>query len=224
MATSGAAPPEGRDGGSRDDSTDRLSRRTFLRTAGAGAAAGSATSTAAAQTTTRAPQQRTVDMTDSLVFDPDSITIAPGDTVVWENVGSVGHTVTAYEDEIPGDAAYFASGGYDSEQAARSGYSPGDTESGEIPGGGTYRHTFEVVGSYGYFCIPHESVGMVGTVEVTPGGPSEGGGGVPLPTVPDTARMLVVAVSVAMLSVMALTYLFVKYGGDYELPERRQSG
>jgi len=41
-------------------------------------------------------------MTDELVFDPDETTIAPGDTVVWENVGQISHPVTAYEDEFPG--------------------------------------------------------------------------------------------------------------------------
>jgi plastocyanin len=103
----------------------------------------------------------TVDMTDDLVFDPEDITVSAGTTVTWENVGTVAHTVTAYEDEIPSDATYFASGGFDSEEAARSGY-PGE---GAIEGGETYEHTFETTGTYEYFCIPHEST-MVGTVVV----------------------------------------------------------
>lgn len=107
----------------------------------------------------------TVDMTDELVFDPDSVTISSGDTVVWENVGGVGHSVTAYEDEIPDGAEYFASGGFDSEQAARDAYTPGDTDAGDIPGGESWEHTFETPGTYEYFCIPHEST-MQGTIEV----------------------------------------------------------
>lgn len=108
----------------------------------------------------------TVDMTDDLVFDPDQLTVSVGDTVVWENVGQVGHSVTAYEDSIPDGADYFASGGFDTEQAARDAYAPGDTEAGDIPGGESYEYTFETPGTYEYFCIPHESADMVGTIQV----------------------------------------------------------
>ena len=100
-------------------------------------------------------------MTDGLVFDPDEITIAPGDTVEWVNVGAIGHSVTAYEDELPDGAAYFASGGFEAEDAARGAYPDGD-----IPGGESYSHTFETAGEHGYFCIPHEAAGMVGTIVV----------------------------------------------------------
>jgi plastocyanin len=105
-------------------------------------------------------------MTDELDFDPEQITIGVGDTVVWENVGSVGHSVTAYEDEIPDGAEYFASGGFDTEQAARDAYVPGDTDAGDVLGGESYEHTFDTAGSYEYFCIPHESAGMIGTIQV----------------------------------------------------------
>jgi plastocyanin len=40
-------------------------------------------------------------VTDGLVFDPDAVTVAPGTTVVWGNVGSVGHSETAYDEGIP---------------------------------------------------------------------------------------------------------------------------
>lgn len=102
-----------------------------------------------------------VELTNELLFVPDQLTIAAGDTVLWRNVGSVGHSVTAYEDEIPMEAEYFASGGHDTEEAARSTY-----PDGEVAGGETYERTFEVAGTYEYFCIPHETAGMVGTVEV----------------------------------------------------------
>ncbi|MFC7156763.1 plastocyanin/azurin family copper-binding protein [Halomarina halobia] len=106
---------------------------------------------------------QTVEMTDELTFEPKEIEVSAGTTVVWENVGSVGHTVTAYEDEIPEDAAYFASGDFDSEQAAEDGY----PDQGNITEGGTYEHTFETSGTYEYYCIPHEMNGMVGTVTVS---------------------------------------------------------
>ena len=42
-------------------------------------------------------------------------------------------------------------------------------DSGDIPAGQVYRHTFTVPGEYRYFCIPHEDMGMVGTVIVQGG-------------------------------------------------------
>ncbi len=104
----------------------------------------------------------TVDMTDELTFEPQEIQVSAGTTVTWENVGSIGHTVTAYEDEIPEGAEYFASGGFDSQEAANDGY----PEKGNVPGGESYEHTFETTGTYEYYCIPHEMSGMVGTVKV----------------------------------------------------------
>ena len=149
-------------------------------------------------------------MTDDLVFDPDSITIAPGDTIVWENVGSVGHSVTAYEEEIPGEASYFASGGFDGEQAARDAY----PEQGNIPGGESYSHTFDVEGEYGYMCIPHEQVGMVGTVIVSSDAGGEGGGAAAGPAVPDSAKTLGVGAAFAMVATLLIAFFFLKYGGD----------
>jgi plastocyanin len=77
-------------------------------------------------------------MTYSLVFDTDSITISPGDTTIWEHVGSIGHPVTAYDDEIPSDAEYFASGGFESELNAREAYTVGEPDTGDILGGQSY--------------------------------------------------------------------------------------
>jgi plastocyanin len=182
-------------------------RRDFLRGLTGGATGGGG---AAAEAV--AQGQQTVEMTDNLVFDPDSVTIASGTTVVWRNTGSIGHSVTAYEDEIPGEAEYFASGGFDSEQAARQAY-----PEGEIGGGEQYQHTFEVEGSYRYFCIPHETAGMVASIEVAAGGGTTGGGGGALPAVPNSAKTLGVATVSALLSVLALAYFFLKYGGDYGL-------
>jgi plastocyanin len=103
-----------------------------------------------------------VDMTDELGFEPKKIEVSAGTTVTWKNVGAIGHTVTAYEDEIPDGATYFASGGFDSQDAAVEGY----PDEGNIEGEGTYEHTFETKGTYEYYCIPHEMNGMVGTVKV----------------------------------------------------------
>jgi plastocyanin len=157
------------------DSEGPTPTRRGLLAATAGVASATTAGTAGAQEDDQGDgdgggETYTVDMTDDLIFDPEEITVAPGDTVVWENVGSVGHSVTAYEDEIPDGAEYFASGGFDSEQAARDAY-PAE---GDIPGGESYEHTFETTGEFAYFCIPHEQVGMIGTVVVQEGGSGDG--------------------------------------------------
>ncbi|PSP84625.1 halocyanin [Halobacteriales archaeon QS_1_68_17] len=97
-------------------------------------------------------------------FLPATYEVAPGTTVVWKNTGSRPHTVTAYDSGTPDGVAFFASGGYDTEQAARQAWRTGS--GGGLDGGETYEHTFEVPGEYQYFCIPHEPGGMVGTIVV----------------------------------------------------------
>lgn len=147
--------------------TRRYDRRAFLGRAGRASVAVATASVAGCASGGAGAGgddgDNTVDMNDDLDFVPKTLSVSVGDTVTWENVGSVGHSVTAYEGEIPDDAAYFASGGFDGEDAARKGY----PERGNVPGGEAYEHTFEVAGTYEYFCIPHEATDMVGTVEVT---------------------------------------------------------
>ncbi|KPN31113.1 plastocyanin [Halolamina pelagica] len=97
-------------------------------------------------------------------FDPQTITVARGEEVVWENTGTRDHTVTAYEASLPDGAAFFASGEYESEQAARDAWANG--AGGALSNGEQFSYTFEIPGEYKYFCIPHESGGMMGTVIV----------------------------------------------------------
>jgi len=97
-------------------------------------------------------------------FDPQQYEVSVGTTVTWKNTSSKGHTVTAYGGQIPEEAAYFASGGFDSEPAAREGWKQNE---GVLTSGDTYEHTFEVAGEFDYVCLPHENGGMVGTVVVT---------------------------------------------------------
>lgn len=160
---------------------DEISRRRFAQGVGAvgltlGLAGCSSSSATSTDTPTDAPTESsssgggddswkktdTVAMTDELTFDPLRIEVEAGTTVTWENVGSIGHTVTAYDDEIPDGATYFASGDFDSQDAAADGY----PDEGNITEGGTYEHTFETKGEYKYYCIPHELNGMVGYVKV----------------------------------------------------------
>lgn len=98
-------------------------------------------------------------------FEPVEVTVVPGEEVVWRNTSSRGHTVTAYGDRIPDDAAYFATGGFDSEAAAREAWNGGGRD-GIIGPGETFSHVFEVPGRYAYVCLPHESAGMTGIVAV----------------------------------------------------------
>ncbi|MFB6103876.1 MAG: plastocyanin/azurin family copper-binding protein [Halobacteriaceae archaeon] len=101
----------------------------------------------------------------AIAFAPDELTVPVGTTVVWKNTNSRTHTVTAYEDLIPAEADYFASGGFDSQSAAVNGYY--NQLAGGIGSQETYRHTFSVPGDYRYFCVPHEQAGMTGTITVT---------------------------------------------------------
>lgn len=103
----------------------------------------------------------------SNAFVPRDVEARVGEPVVWLNTGSRNHTVTGYERTLPDGASYFASGGFASEQAARDGWAENVEGGGTIRPGERYAHTFEVPGTYAYFCIPHEPAGMVGSVTVT---------------------------------------------------------
>lgn len=98
---------------------------------------------------------------DGLEFVPSRVSVATGRTVEWINGSDIGHTVTAYEARLQDGAAYFASGGFESEAAARR-----DVSGGLIRSDETYTHTFETPGEHPYFCVPHEGSGMTGIVAV----------------------------------------------------------
>ena len=86
-------------------------------------------------------QEVTVRMEDNF-FAPANITVEPGTTVTWVQSGDNAHTTTSYD---------------------------GLWDSGLLEGGSeeTFSFTFDEPGTYDYFCIPHEDLGMVGTVTVT---------------------------------------------------------
>ncbi|GAA0513141.1 Plastocyanin [Halorubrum aquaticum] len=133
-------------------------RRRFLERAGAaGVAVGSSLALAGCLA-----DQYDVGMT-ATGFVPEEVTVEVGESVVWENTSVRGHTVTAYEDAIPEAAEYFASGGFESEAAAREAWSD---FGGRLENGDRFSHTFSVPGRYDYVCLPHETGGMVGAVIV----------------------------------------------------------
>jgi plastocyanin len=136
-----------------------MRRRTLLASVGSAAVAGLAGCLSAS-----------ADLADNEIgmssrrFEPTSKTVEAGTTVRWRNTARGVHTVSAYGDGIPEAADYFASGGYDSEQAAVDAWY-NSTEGGVDPGD-TFEYTFEVPGEYNYYCVPHEAAGMVGVVIV----------------------------------------------------------
>ena len=152
-----------------------MNRRKFLETTAIIATgsvailAGCASETGdeADSTQTKSPAEtNTVQMVSgntNYYFDPIGLFIEKGETVTWKSKSGA-HTSTAYEKGTgPATVTRVPDGA-------------SSWNSGFISGGGqTFEHTFEVPGTYDYFCIPHKSLGMVGRIVVgSPGGPAEG--------------------------------------------------
>jgi plastocyanin len=73
-------------------------------------------------------------------FDPKTITISAGTTVIWTNTGRDWHSVAAFD---------------------------GSFESGQIAPGESYSQTFTTAGEYSYICKHHGRQGMIGKIIVT---------------------------------------------------------
>ncbi|QLG47365.1 cupredoxin domain-containing protein [Natrinema halophilum] len=98
-------------------------------------------------------------------FLPKTHEITVGETVVWKNTSEADHTVTAYENLIPDEAAFFATGGFEDQETAYDAWR--DERGGGIGTRETFEHTFDVPGTYEYFCIPHERANMTGEIVVS---------------------------------------------------------
>lgn len=81
---------------------------------------------------------------ESQSFSPSEIEIEVGTTVTWTNGSSATHTVTSGTD----------------------GEHDGKFDSGDIAPGEEFSYTFDETGTFPYYCIPHVSAGMTGTVTV----------------------------------------------------------
>ncbi|MEF8774260.1 MAG: plastocyanin/azurin family copper-binding protein, partial [Halobacteriales archaeon] len=90
---------------------------------------------------------------------PAVVWLEPGGTVTW-NIRGGAHSVTAYHP--------------DNDRPLRIPEAASSFDSGTRSAGETFEHTFETGGVYGYFCRPHEGLGMVGLVVV---GEPDGGPG-----------------------------------------------
>jgi plastocyanin len=97
----------------------------------------------------------TIKMGDTpAIYEPAKVTIKTGQTIEWVNTGKSIHSVTLVPDDAqkPKDAS--------EPKGAKT------FDSGFMSPGAKFSHTFEVPGTYHYFCIPHEKAGMVGVVVV----------------------------------------------------------
>jgi plastocyanin len=101
-----------------------------------------------------AADRNVIAMKNDNKYTPETLEVARGTTVTWDNVSAVQHTVTV-------DAS---KANDPSHVALPPGVAPFD--SGFIDPGKKWSHTFDTPGTYKYFCIPHESVGMIGTLIV----------------------------------------------------------
>lgn len=97
-------------------------------------------------------QVTVVQMTNGFDFNPRTVRIKVGDTVEWRNTSLIAHTITDDPRHGPEDMSLPA------------GAVPFD--SGDVPAGQIFRHTFTVPGTYRYQCDPHDYLDMTGVVIV----------------------------------------------------------
>jgi len=135
-----------------------MNRRTFLVVAGAGTGVALAGCLEGGE----AAGDHDVGMTISS-FRPEELTVEAGTAVEFLNTSDHSHTVTAYQGLYPDGAEYWASGGFDSQDAAIDDWQSTE-QRGKLEPGESYEHTFELPGTYEYYCIPHERSNMVGTI------------------------------------------------------------
>lgn len=96
----------------------------------------------------------TVSMTDNLTFEPAEVLVKVGGKVTWVNESTMDHTSTADPKKAADASNVELPKGAD------------EWNSGFVKEGESFSLTFDVPGTYRYFCIPHEKVGMLGTITV----------------------------------------------------------
>ena len=177
------------------DGNADLSRRAFLTTAAGTAAAAGAVGSATAQE--GGTEEVIVGPDGSLVYSPgtdEPLQILPGTTVTftWE---SDNHNIVV--DSQPDGAGWEGH-----ETIENTGFS--------------YEHTFETLGTYEYYCQPHQSAGMVGTIEVVENPDAGGGGGGPKELhsfgVPIHAHWVGAATILGIIVTVIFTFYVLKYG------------
>lgn len=146
-----------------------MDRRTLIVTAGVVLTGGCVDGDSNADSTpsenldqVRADADAVVAMTNEPAFEPRVTEVATGETVAWINESTRSQSVTAKEDEIPAEADYFASGGFERESIASVLY----PLFGVVDPGESFEHTFETPGVYEYYSIRSEHLGMGGRIVV----------------------------------------------------------
>ena len=130
-------------------------------------------------------------------FGPAAVHVDKGTTVVWEWTGNGGgHNV------VSTDGAF-------------------DSGSAVAAAGTTFEHTFEEGGVFNYYCSPHESLNMKGSIVVgQPGADyptiAAGGGNEPADPedmgVPFQAHYVGIATVLMMIVSLVFTFFLLKYG------------
>lgn len=97
-----------------------------------------------------------IKMTGQALFEPATLVIEPGTTVVWKNYGNIVHTVTSDPQlsSVDGNIRTLQSNATE------------NWSSGDIYPGQSWRHTFTTPGEYLFFCRFHEQENMVGLIRV----------------------------------------------------------
>lgn len=97
------------------------------------------------------------------IYDPVQLTIKVGDSVKWTNVSGGPHNVAFYQDKIPAGAADALNTAMPNRMGPLSG--PLLTDSLAV-----YQISFvgAPAGTYGYYCLPHEALGMKATLTIQP--------------------------------------------------------
>ncbi|MHB1524806.1 MAG: cupredoxin domain-containing protein [Candidatus Dormibacteria bacterium] len=95
----------------------------------------------------------TVQATNSFKFIPASVCLKAGGSITWKNTGNVPHTTT----DLAGLAANPANAAL---PAGAKGWNA------SLQPGVPFTLKFTVAGTYKYFCIPHELLGMLGQITV----------------------------------------------------------
>lgn len=81
---------------------------------------------------------------EGISFIPGDLTVEVGSTVTWTNDSSIIHTVTSGTEGTHNDIF----------------------DSGDMGPNDEFSYTFNEVGTFPYFCIPHVNQGMAGTITV----------------------------------------------------------
>jgi len=126
-------------------------------------------------------------------FGPAAVKVDNGATVKWEWIGEGGqHNIVSVDDAFESELF---------------------TEAGVH-----FERTFEEDGVFNYFCQPHESLNMKGSVVVGSDFPTTGGGGAATPInpehmgVPFQAHFVGIATLLAITVSLIFTFFLLKYG------------